>query len=93
VAIRRTVGKVEKSNGRSKNKTVIKIMTENVMDKANDISNNHVGIGKIKTVMMATIPSASKMSPRKTEDLKFANVRFIPDACGSAIGYSLREKA
>ena len=84
VEISRIVGKVEKSNGRSKNKTIIKIITDNAMDRASDISNNHVGIGKIKTVIIAIIPKASIMSPRNTDDRKPANVGLNPED-GSAI--------
>ena len=86
VAINKTVGNVEKSNGFSKNKTVIKIITEKVMDKARDISNNHVGMGKIRTLIMAIIPSARKISPRKKDDLKFSKDKFVPAAgVGSAM--------
>ena len=53
------------------NTEVIKTSTENVIDKAKAMSNNHVGNGKIKKTSIKTMPNASAISDRfaSTENL------------------------
>jgi hypothetical protein len=61
-------------------------MTDRVMESASDMSNSHVGIGKIRTVIIAIIPSASMISPRKIEERIPEIEKSIPlEGCCSAI--------
>jgi hypothetical protein len=87
VAKRSVVGKVVKSSGRSMNSTVIKISTEKVIESASDTSSSHVGSGKIRPQIIATIPRAKSMSPR-AKDAFIASMPILLTvllAAGSAI--------
>lgn len=58
----KTVGKELKSRGFSINNVVIKIKTDTMIESAKATSINHFGIGKIKTTIIPTNPSAKKIS-------------------------------
>src|SRR5690606_2699395 len=62
VAMRRTVGKDEKSSGRSIHSATISMRTESAIEVASPTSMRKAGIGRNSAVSMTTMPSAKKMS-------------------------------
>ena len=79
VAISRIVGKELNSSGDLMNRAVIRTRTENVIEIARLMSRSHLGIGRIRMTRIATIPSASPISPRR----RIANIS--PMACAGAL--------
>ena len=61
VTISRMVGNELKCRGFSTNNTVIRIMTDRVMEMPRKKSSRKVGRGRIKTTRMAIMPIAKKI--------------------------------
>ena len=55
---------------------VIRIITEKVSDRANEISSSHFGIGRISTTSSNVTPKAKYMSPRLPAATKRAKASF-----------------
>src|SRR6266851_5405757 len=66
VAISRTVGKVENSSGFWMNSATIRMRMDSVIEIARLKSSSQDGIGRMSTMRMATTPSASAISPRRS---------------------------
>ena len=62
VAIKRMVGKDEKSSGRAIHSATIRISTDSAIEKARPTSIRKAGIGRNSTARMTTMPSAKKTS-------------------------------
>ncbi len=66
VAIRSTVGKAENSSGAWMNRAVIRISTDRMIDMASAISSSGAGNGRMRTTRIASTPTASPISPRRS---------------------------
>ena len=64
VAIKRMVGKAENSSGAWMNNEVISTSTENVIEIASEKSSRSGGSGRMRTIRMAIMPTASPISLR-----------------------------
>jgi hypothetical protein len=83
VAIRRIVGKDEKSSGRWIHNETIRIRTEKEIENASPMSIMKGGIGRKSTDRMITIPTANPMS--RPRGATFGSVNVVIGDCTSAI--------
>ena len=66
------------------NNAVIKIRTENVIEKAKEMSSIHLGMGIINITRTATTARPNTMSPRFKADKTFARMSRVSVLLGSS---------